>query len=144
MTKPYEGGCLCGAVRFKVEGEPVLVGDCYCTQCRKASGTSHCTHAMFREDGLDLRGALTFYEHEADSGATISKGFCGSCGSPILSYNLHMQGIAAMRVSVFDDPDVLEPQMTVYAASAPKWARIDRTKPVFERMPEGGPQSVME
>lgn len=47
-----------------------------------------------------------------------------------------------IRVSSLDDPDAVEPQMTVYASRAPAWAPLDRSKPVFDEMPEGGPQAV--
>ena len=48
-----------------------------------------------------------------------------------------------LRVSSLDDPGAVTPQMTVYASRAPAWAPLDRTKPVFDTMPEGGPQAVM-
>lgn len=139
----FTGRCLCGAVSYSVEAEPGLVGDCYCTDCRRSSGTSHCTHAVIPESALTVRGAVTFHERAADSGNVVRRGFCGQCGSAVYSTNLGMPGMAFVRVSSMDDPERAAPTMTVYASRAPSWARLDRNHPVFETMPEGGPESVL-
>lgn len=58
--------------------------------------------------------------------------------------NSGMPGVVAIRASSLDDPDSIAPMMTVYASCRPpSWALIDKDKPVFAEMPEGGPQSVM-
>lgn len=137
------GGCLCGAVRYQSASEPGMVGDCYCLDCRKSSGTSHSTHAVVASDGLSVTGDLARYDRAADSGNIVSRYFCPSCGSAIYSSNAAMQGMAFIRVSSLDDPDAVAPQMTVYASRAPAWARMNEAGPVFQTMPEGGPQSVM-
>lgn len=143
MTKGLEGGCLCGAVRYKATAEPMMVGHCYCVDCRKSSGTTHCTHAMVPDPAFSATGEIKFHDRPADSGSIISRGFCPICGSAILSRNSAMPGITAIRVSSLDDLNAVEPQMTVYASRAPAWAPLDRGKPVFEVMPEGGPQAVL-
>ena len=143
MSKCLEGGCLCGAVHYRAEGEPAMIGDCYCVDCRKSSGTSHCTHICIAEDGFTMEGEVRFYDHPADSGHVVSRGFCPTCGCPILSRNDAMPGMVFLRASTLDDLDAVEPQMAVYASRAPRWANIDRAKPVFATMPEGGPASVM-
>lgn len=139
----FTGRCLCGAVSYSVEAEPDLVGDCYCTDCRRSSGTSHCTHAVVPESALAVTGEVTFYERPADSGNLVRRGFCGQCGSAVFSTNLGMPGMAFVRVSSMDDPEQAPPTMTVYASRAPSWACLDRSHPVFEIMPEGGPESVL-
>ena len=143
MTKALEGGCLCGAVRYRAEAEPLIVGNCYCVDCRKASGTSHGTHVGVPEDSLTLEGDVTFYESTADSGNTVSRGFCPKCGSAIFSRNSGMPGIVMLRGSSLDDPNSITPQMNVYVSRAPEWANIDPSLPGFAEMPEGGPQAVM-
>lgn len=142
MSDPYEGGCLCGAVRYRSVAAPALVGDCYCVDCRRSSGTSHCTHLGVPEAGFQATGRLRFFEKPADSGNRVSRGFCPDCGSAVYSTNAGVPGMVFIRASSLDDPDIIEPQMTVYASRAPKWARIDESRPVFQEMPEGGPRKV--
>lgn len=143
MEGGLQGGCLCGAVRYAVAGEPMVVGSCFCVDCRKASGTTHGTHAIFPADGFVMTGTTRGYASPADSGSLVTRHFCPECGCAIHSTNSAMPGTVAIRVSSLDDGDAVEPQMTVYASRAPAWALIDRGKPVFAEMPEGGPQSVI-
>lgn len=143
MSQTFKGGCLCGAVRYSVEADPGVVGDCYCVDCRRSSGTTHCTHAVVPESALSVSGELTFYDRPADSGNLVRRGFCGRCGSAVYSTNLGLPGMAFIRVSSMDDPEQAAPQMTVYASRAPSWAQLDRRRPVFETMPQGGPQAVL-
>lgn len=143
MSQALEGGCLCGTVRYRATTRPMMVGHCYCTDCRKSSGTTHCTHAAVPDEAFSATGNIKFHDRPADSGNIVSRGFCPECGSAILSYNSAMPGMTFIRVSSLDDPDAVEPQMTVYASRAPAWATIDRSKPAFDEMPEGGPQAVL-
>lgn len=143
MNTEFTGGCLCGAVRYRATAAPGMVGDCYCVDCRRSSGTSHCTHAVIPEAAWAVEGELTVYDRPADSGNLVSRAFCGRCGSPVHSTNAGLPGMAFVRVSSMDEPDLAAPQMTVYASRAPAWARPDRSRPVFETMPQGGPESVL-
>lgn len=143
MTDGFSGGCLCGAVRYELRMAPQLVGSCYCVDCRKTSGASHCTHAAVAADALAVTGAVQFYDRAADSGNIVGRGFCPTCGSAVYSKNSGMPSMAFVRVSSFDDPNLAAPQMTVYASRAPAWARIDTEHPVFQEMMEGGPQAAL-
>lgn len=134
MSMTIEGGCLCGAVRYRVQETPAVVGDCYCVDCRRSSGTSHCTHVMVSDAAFSSTGEVSFYERPADSGNVVRRGFCPTCGSALYSTNGAMPGAVFLRASSMDDLDLVTPMMTVYAARAPKWAHIDRSNPVFEGM----------
>ena len=135
-----KGSCLCQSVSYVIEAaEPMIAGECFCVDCRKASGTSHCTHAAFPEEALRLSGELKFFDKPADSGNVVSRGFCPACGSAILSRNSSLPGMVFIRASSMEDPDQITPQMTVYASRAPKWARLNETAPVFAEMPPDGP-----
>jgi hypothetical protein len=143
MSEVLEGGCLCGSVRYRVTTLPMMVGNCYCIDCRRSSGTSHCTHALVPDAAFFVTGEIRIHDRAADSGALVSRGFCPECGSAILSRNAGMPGMTFLRVSSLDNPDEVEPQMTVYASRAPTWAPLDRSKPVFDTMPDGGPQAAV-
>jgi hypothetical protein len=85
-----------------------------------------------------VTGNLTFYDRAADSGNLVSRAFCGTCGSPVLSKNAAMPGMVFVRASALDDPEVAKPQMIVYASRAPSWDALDPALPSFATMPEGG------
>ncbi|MDE5457256.1 aldehyde-activating protein [Bradyrhizobium sp. CSA112] len=143
MSQGFTGGCLCGAVRFKSTADAQMVGHCHCIDCRKSSGTGHCTHLVVPEQAFYVTGSVTLYDRAADSGNIISRGFCGTCGSPIYSKNSGMPGVVFPRASVLDDPEIAKPQMVVYASRAPSWDHVNPALPVFATMPEGGPQKVI-
>lgn len=73
------GSCLCGAVRFDVDGELRPVVNCHCGQCRKWSGHFVAATAAWRRSFRleDPQGALTWYR----SSETAQRGFCGRCGA---------------------------------------------------------------
>lgn len=135
MTRGFSGGCLCGTVRYECAAAPAVAGHCYCIDCRKTSGTGHCSHLGVPEAEVKLTGELKFFDAPADSGNMVSRGFCPICGSAILSRNSGMPGMAFVRASSLDDPDVFRPQMSVYTRSAPVWDYVDKALPSFEAMP---------
>jgi len=129
------GGCLCGAVRYESDGEPLAAGHCHCLDCRKSSGTGHCSHLGLPEADFKLTGELRFFDAPADSGNIVSRGFCPTCGSPIYSTNSAMTGVLFLRASSLDDPELFNPQLVVYTKRAPSWDTIPGSLPSFEAMP---------
>lgn len=133
------GGCLCGAVRYEGHAEPMVTGHCYCEDCRRSSGTTHCTHAMLPAATVTFTGATSVYDRPADSGNVVSRHFCPACGSPIYSTNAGMPGFVFLRASSLDDPGQVTPQMSVYASRAPAWDILDGALPAFPLMPQMPP-----
>lgn len=137
----FTGGCLCGRVRYEGREESGG-GHCHCTDCRKSSGTGHCSHMIVPERAFTLSGQLRFYDSPADSGNVVSRGFCPNCGSAVFSRNSGMPGMVFVRASSLDDPDVFRPQMVVYTDRAAKWDHVDPSLPSFAAMPP--PQDMPE
>jgi hypothetical protein len=76
----HEGGCLCGAIRYRVDGAPVSTNVCYCTQCQRQTGAAMPAFASYKLDRFRLlSGAPTSYR--ASSFAT--RQFCATCGSSL-------------------------------------------------------------
>jgi len=144
MSSGFTGSCLCGAVKIECAVDPMLTGHCHCVDCRKSSGSGHCTHLVVPEGAFTVSGVVKFFNNAADSGNIVSRGFCPTCGSPIYSTNAAMPGMVFPRASCLDDPDIAKPEMAIYASRAPSWDYIDPALPSVEEMPEGGPQQVME
>ncbi|MEX2499488.1 MAG: GFA family protein [Wenzhouxiangellaceae bacterium] len=130
----YTGGCLCGRVRYKGTEESGG-GHCHCIDCRKSSGTGHCSHMIVPESAFSVEGEVKFYDAPADSGNLVSRGFCPNCGSPVYSTNSGMPGMVFVRASSLDNPEVFKPQMVVYTDRAASWDRIDGSLPSFAAMP---------
>lgn len=135
MKVVFSGGCLCGAVRYESTSESVAAGHCQCIDCRKSSGSGHCSHMVVPEPAFRVTGEVRFYEAPADSGNIVGRGFCPTCGAPVYSVNSGMPGVVFPRASSLDDPEVFKPQMVVYAARAVSWDHLDPALPKFDTMP---------
>ncbi len=140
---PLLGGCLCGAVRYEIGVEPKTTAHCYCKDCRKASGTGHCTHVVVQEEGFSISGEVAAYDRPADSGNVVRRHFCPKCGSAIYSMNSGMTGPVFVRASSLDDPNAVTPRASVYASRAPKWDPIDPSLPAFAEMPTQAEREAM-
>jgi len=73
------GRCLCGGVRFKVNGEILSAGHCHCESCRRATSSPVTTFFTVRRSDAEIGGSLRFYA----SSPGVKRGFCGNCGSPM-------------------------------------------------------------
>jgi hypothetical protein len=137
----FEGGCLCGAVRYACAGEPAMSGHCHCIDCRRSSGSGHSSHMAVPKETVTLSGRLSEYAAPADSGNMVTRAFCPTCGAPVFSTNTAMPELIFLRASSLDDLEVFQPQMVVFASRAPSWDRMDAGLPTFPRMPPAPPSS---
>lgn len=128
-------GCLCGAVRYEVDGEPIMTGHCHCLDCQRASGAGHATHAFFPETAVRISGRLSEYSGLADSGARVTRSFCPTCGSWIFARSSNMAGGMTICVGTLDEPDKIAMQMRVYDKRRRIWDVVDPNLPAFETMP---------
>ena len=135
MSSPFQGGCLCGDVRYQCSAEPMMSGHCQCNDCRRASGTGHSSHLAVPMNAVSILGAVKVYDRKADSGNVVGRAFCPSCGSPVYSVNSGMPGLMFLRASSLDDLEVFKPQVVVYTKRAAPWDHIDPNLPAFETMP---------
>ena len=136
-----EGGCSCGAVRFKAAGPFAGVGVCHCTDCQKASGGGPNYVALAMKTGFEItKGTPRRYVRQGDSGEDVTRVFCGDCGSPLWSEPSTLPFIP-VKLGAFDDATGLSPQLHLYTASAPPWHLMHEGLPRFEKAPPGPPPS---
>ena len=76
MATRFTGGCLCGRVRYECTAEPFFMGNCHCRDCQKASGGAYEPDIGLPAAALNITGAVKYYDTKADSGNTLSRGFC--------------------------------------------------------------------
>jgi hypothetical protein len=71
----------------------------------------------------------------ADSGSRMHRGFCSACGTPLFSEAEARPHLIFVRVGTFDDPNLANPEMTIWTSSAPNWACINSALPRVEKQP---------
>jgi len=129
------GGCLCGAVRYRIAAEPLVVRTCWCSDCQKFAAGNATVNVLFPAEAVTIEGALTDYASTADSGNTMHRGFCPHCGTPVTTASAARPHHLAVRAGTLDDPNIARPQMTIWTRSAPRWALIDESIPRYEAQP---------
>ena len=142
MTTSIAGGCLCGAVRYESNSGQVIGGHCHCIDCQKSSGTGHSSHLGVPKPAVTITGDTTVFEAPTDSGNTVSRHFCPTCGSPVFSTNASMPELLFLRASCLDDLEVFQPGVVVYTKSRPSWDHVGQGLPEFDGMPP--PEAMAE
>lgn len=126
---PLTGGCACGAVRYTVNAEPGFAFHCQCRQCQRASGGGHASLFVVPAAAASVAGELRFFDQRADDGATVSRGFCPRCGSPVLGKSTGYPEVLMIAAASLDDPARFTPQQAVFTASAQPWDYLDPELP---------------
>ena len=116
-----KGGCLCGAVRYVLKGEPRATAICHCTHCQKQSGSVFSFNLVIREADYEQLGETMVYVDTGDSGQPVFRHFCGSCGSPILAKIAALPGKVVVKAGTLDSLEGLHPQAEIYTDHAVKW-----------------------
>ena len=81
MSKAYKGGCACGAIRYEISDEPMVMNDCQCGDCQRMSGTGHGSYLTFpRRSAVKLTGEATQWDMVGDSGNVKTRAFCPPAG----------------------------------------------------------------
>ena len=133
------GQCLCGACTYEIDGEPIVVAHCHCLNCQRGSGAGHTTGAMFAEADVRLSGAVSSYAMPSAAGNTVTRLFCGTCGSPMLASNTGMPGFVTVPLGTMQAPDCLEQQVVVFARSRRPWDCMDDRLQTYDAQPDWKP-----
>ncbi|MEO1252865.1 MAG: GFA family protein [Pseudomonadota bacterium] len=118
MTGAREGGCQCGAVRFRARGAPKFISNCHCADCRRASGAAFSTFVGYADQQLEWTGDRKVY----NSPAGAARSFCAECGSPLAYSGVKWPGETHLLVGAFDEQSDLNPTSDVFSDEALGWA----------------------
>lgn len=128
MSEKISGRCTCGAIKYSTAA-PQFSLICQCRQCQRISGSGHAAQFAVLQADTTIEGTVTFYDQHADSGDTVSSGFCAKCGNPILKKTTKLPELFFFHAATMDDPALFKPQMVVYEDSKQPWDYIDPSIP---------------
>lgn len=128
------GGCLCGALRYRLAGPSRRVVQCCCRDCQKATGTGHTTIIAVHRDQLSLEGTPQTFTNEGDTGGKVTRHFCGTCAGRIYTSGDLPGDIILVQSGSLDDPNIISPEAVIYMKDAVAWDRFDPDLPKFEAM----------
>ena len=131
---PLPGSCLCGAVRYEIDGLDMPVGHCHCATCRKAHASAFTTTAgVLREHFRWMAGEELLRDYESSPGKL--RWFCSNCGSQLMAERTERDAIM-LRLGCLDTPVPGGRQWHIWRSDGASWYDPSAE---FDELPEGAP-----
>ena len=131
-----DGGCLCGAIRYRISGPSLFVSQCCCKDCQKATGTGHTTIIGIHNSQLKLEGSPASFTNAGATGGKVTRHFCGTCAGRLYTSGDLPGEVIMVQAGSLDDPGAISPESVIYVKDAIAWDRFDPALPTFETLPE--------
>ena len=136
MASKLSGGCACGAIRYECTSDPLLMFNCHCRDCQRASGSAYAAIVAVPKAAVQMHGEPRYHRIVGGAGKAIERGFCPSCGSHLADTLERLPDILALQAGSLDDPTVFRPKMDVFTSSAQPWDHMD---PKIQKHAQGVP-----
>ncbi len=135
-VKDLVGGCLCGAIRYRLNAPPLMIYNCHCTNCQKITGSAFVVSATILESSFEImEGGPKRYEWTSDAGNRRYGLFCGACGGRIAHGQTPGNGFLSLRAGTFDDTSWIEPVGDIWTKSAQGWIEFPANRLRTEGQP---------
>lgn len=129
------GSCLCGGVRYVIEGPPVRCHNCHCMRCRRARAAMYASNLFTWVDGVRFtRGEDLLTSYKVPDAAFFTQRFCRVCGSPMPHFDRE-RTIAIVPMGSLDDGPGTRPLRHIFVASKASWFTITDALPQFPERP---------
>jgi hypothetical protein len=134
MAQNYEGGCTCGAVRYRLNDAPMFVHCCHCTSCQTETGSAFVLNALIESDRVEtIAGAPEPVMTPSESGRGQQIWRCPDCRVALWSnYGGATDILRFVRIGTLDDPGALPPDVHIYTRSKLPWVVLPEDAPAFE------------
>ncbi|MEM7507609.1 MAG: GFA family protein [Pseudomonadota bacterium] len=116
------GGCLCRAVRYRVETPSELHYFCHCTDCQRHGGGPYHAAIVVAWADFELTGETTMGTVTAESGRTIARHHCPACGSHLFVTQWPVAERVSVKAGSLDDPSIFRPAFEIWTQSRAPWA----------------------
>ena len=127
----HEGGCMCGAVRYRLHGPFTYSAHCHCRSCQQAVGAGFVTYSAVQPENFEIiKGEMAVYH----SSPGVNRGFCSKCGTS-LSYSGDDWTDYAIMSATLDDPGAAVPTSNVFTSDKQPWVALDESLKKFHKFP---------
>ena len=133
-----KGRCQCEGVRIEIDAALGPVIACYCSQCRRSTGSAFNPNASVPADRFRIvtgRGLVREYSHHPGG----YRAFCSQCGSPLYGRSDAYPGIMRVRLGTLDDTRGARPVAHIFTGSKADWFDISDGAEQFEDWPTPDP-----
>ena len=131
-----EGGCSCGAIRYKLTESPLIVHACHCRDCQRVTGSGFVINIWIEKDFVERTGATPkSVTLKGGTGQDHDAFFCDKCGTYVWSrYHIAPGDALFVRAGTLDNPDAVKPDVHIFTRSKVPWLELPRGVPSFESM----------
>jgi hypothetical protein len=132
VSVPREGGCACGAVRYRLTSEPLFTHCCHCLNCQRQTGSAFVINLLVEADRVKLLGGApqpVGVPRDDGSKQTIFR--CPTCQVAVFSQYTH-PGVRFVRGGTLDDPSGITPDVHIFTRSKLSWVTLPDSVPAFE------------
>ena len=139
MPAPYDGGCVCGAIRYRIDAEPLTLYACHCTDCQRHTGGSFALSMVVRRDALALlAGTPRRYVATTLAGRRREGTFCDACATRLWGEPARLPQVRVVRPGTLDDTRWLDPVAHIWVRSAQPWIVFPAGAHTFDTQPDDG------
>lgn len=130
------GGCACRAIRYRYDGEPIMAVNCHCRECQRATGSGYAPVLLLWESNFRLEsGEPSYYSIDPKDPSCLRRGYCSSCGSPVLMARPSRPKLTYVLASSLDAPELYQPAMNIFVSEAHSWDAMDEQLEKITGMP---------
>lgn len=115
------GGCMCGAVRYRISEKPIVTGLCHCNRCRPQSGSAFSTIIIIKRATFTLEGETTVFEDIGASGMRVGRRSCAQCGSPLTTEADVAPSMMFVKVGGIDNNGWFQPAIELFVGRRRPW-----------------------
>jgi hypothetical protein len=131
-NEPREGGCACGAVRYRLASEPLFTHCCHCLNCQRQTGSAFVINALIEADRVELvAGDPEPVDVPRDDGSMQRIFRCPICQVAVFS-EYGRPEVRFVRAGTLDDPSWVIPDVHIYTQSKVPWVTLPASVPAFE------------
>lgn len=138
MTRVHKGGCQCGAVRYEVRADPIMIYACHCSICQRQSGSAFGMAVVFDGAAMTFAGTPPAHFVRPGHGRKFRCYFCPACGTRLYHQWFTEEGdypFRSIKPGTLDDTSWLRPGCHVWTENAQPWVRFGPEDVVFPQQP---------
>jgi hypothetical protein len=132
MSVGLEGGCACGAVRYRLTSDPLFIHCCHCLNCQRQTGSAFVINLLIEVERVELlAGDPQPVDVPRDDGSKQRIWRCSTCQIAVYSQYTHA-GVRFVRGGTLDDPSTVSPDVHIFTRSKLPWVTLPDGVPAFD------------
>ena len=132
MSVPSDGGCACGAVRYRLTSDPLFTHCCHCLNCQRQTGSAFVINMMIEADRVQLlAGDPQAVDVPRDDGSKQRIFRCPACQVAVFS-EYGRPEVRFVRAGTLDEPRGVEPDVHIFTTSKVSWVSLPESVPAFD------------